>query len=117
MKKQLALLTLCFAVLSCDTGSDLTQNTNSILGFWSRETVYLNGVNSSQYVDFLNGDTNFLNIKKDKTFERAYDLGHWNLYNKTLTLDREDSSGIADWTYKVIQYSGDKLILEIKLPE
>jgi len=117
MKKQVALLTLCFAALSCDTSSDSTPSTTSILGFWSRETVYLNGVNSIEYVDFLNDGTNFLNIKKDKTFERAYDNGSWNLSNKTLALNRNESSGLIDWTYEVIEHSANSLILEIKLTE
>jgi hypothetical protein len=117
MKKNLLFLTLCFAVLSCDTSSDMDPSTHSITGFWSRETVYLNGVNSIEYVDFLNNGTNFLSIKNDKTFERAYDNGSWNLSCKTLVLDREEPSGLGDWTYEIIEHSDNNLTLEIKLTE
>jgi hypothetical protein len=118
VKKQLTLLTLCLAaIISCDTNSHVTPSAESILGFWSIETVYLNGVNSIAYVDFLHNGTNFLNIKKDKTFERAYDVGNWDLSDLTLTLDRKEPSGYGDWEYKIIEYSTNNLILEIKLPE
>lgn len=116
MKNLLGLLTFCLVALSCETSSDLVPGNKAIVGFWSRETVFLNGVNSLEYVDFLNG-TNFLNIKNDNTFERAYDIGRWNLSYPTLMLDREGSSGISDWTYEIIAYSENNLVLEIRLTE
>jgi hypothetical protein len=114
MKTYLKLLLPCLVLLSCDTSSDLKP---SILGFWSRETVYLNGVNSVEYVDFLNNGTNFLELKADETFARAYDLGRWNLSGHTLTLDRDAPLPQADWSYGVIRLWNDELVVEIKLTE
>jgi hypothetical protein len=115
MKKHLTLLILCLAAIACDTNSHVAPSVHSILGFWSRETVYLNGVNSIEYVHFLNNGNNFLDIKKDKTFERAYDIGNWDLSDLTLTLDRKESAGLGDWKYTIIEHSTDNLILELKL--
>ena len=50
-------------------------SSNAILGFWSRETVYLDGVNSNEYVDFLNGGTNFLHIKRTKPLHGLMTMG------------------------------------------
>jgi hypothetical protein len=110
MKKQLGFLAFCLLAVSCDTSSDLTPT--SIYGFWVIETVYLNGENSIKYVDYLNNGGNHLNIKEDKTFGRNYDLGYWYFYDNTLILHRDESSGFKDWTYKLIELSGDKLVLE-----
>ena len=117
MKKQLAILAICFAALSCDNNSDSDISPDTIIGFWSRETVYLNGVNSIAYVDFLNGGTNYINIKNDNTFDRAYDIGVWDLCNNTLTLKRDENTGSANWTYKIISHTGTNLILEMRLNE
>jgi hypothetical protein len=89
MKNLFFILAICL-VLSCDNESDQQPNANDIIGFWSRETVYLNDVNSNEYVDFLNNGTNFLDLKEDKIFYRAYDIGTWQLSGRTLTLDRDE---------------------------
>jgi hypothetical protein len=115
MKKKLFILCLSFAVLSCDPNSDVIEP-NSLIGFWNRETVYLNGVNSIEFVDFLNGG-NYLEMKEDRTFSRAYDNGNWNQSNRTLSLERSVNSGMGDWTYKIIDVTKDVLTLEIKLTE
>lgn len=101
--------------LSCDRKDPIV--TNPIIGMWERETVYLNGVNSAQYVDFLNNETNFLQIKPDKTFMRAYDNGVWNMSDKVLTLDRDEKTGMMDWHYKIVDRACNSLTLEMKLTE
>ncbi len=115
MRQPLCIVVICFAVLACDNSADINIRPDSITGFWSREMVYLNGVNSVEYVDFLNGGTNFLEIKNDHTFSRAYDNGTWHLSNVVIKLERGGAS--LDWTYKIIEYSKENLILEIKLTE
>lgn len=104
-------------LLSCDNESDEQPNDNDIIGLWSRETVYLNEVNSSEYVDFLNNGTNFLYLKEDKVFHRAYDIGIWRLSGRILTLDRNEPSGYEDWEYEILAFSEDFLMLEVKLVE
>jgi hypothetical protein len=116
MKNLFFILAICL-VLSCDNESDQQPNANDIIGFWSRETVYLNDVNSNEYVDFLNNGTNFLDLKEDKIFYRAYDIGTWQLSGRTLTLDRDEPSGYEDWEYKILTFSEDFLMLEVKLVE
>jgi len=115
MKNYPLMLIICALLTGCDSGSDPAFNAEQLLGFWSRETVYLNGVNSNAYVDFLNGGTNFLDIKRDKTFSRAYDNGSWALFDEALVLDRMESNGRGDWKYKIIHRSAGDLVLEIKL--
>lgn len=117
MKKQLISFAVFLTAISCDTSQEQTTEIDLIQGFWSRETVYLNGENSNKYVDFLNDGTNFLHIKQDKTFARAYDMGLWDLSHQTLTLDRNESTRMIDWTYIITELSNDKLILETKLTE
>lgn len=116
MKNLFLILTISVA-LSCSNDSDVEPQINDMIGFWSRETVYLNEVNSNEYVDFLNDGTNFLVLREDKMFHRAYDIGTWNLSGYTLTLDREEATGFNDWEYRIISFSKDFLILEIKLVE
>jgi hypothetical protein len=116
MKNLFFILIICVA-LSCDRDSDAEPQVADMIGFWSRETVYLNEVNSNEYVDFLNNGTNFLDLKEDKIFHRAYDIGTWQLSGSTLILDRDELSGYADWEYKIVAFSQDFLMLEIKLVE
>ncbi|MEJ1239704.1 hypothetical protein WBG78_16325 [Chryseolinea sp. T2] len=116
MRKQLAVLALLYAAMSCDKDSDATPTEDAMLGLWNREIVYLNGTNSDQIWDNLNG-TNHLQFNRDKTFGRAYEIGHWVLSGKSLTLDRDESTGGRDWIYDIIENSKDKLVLEIKLRE
>jgi hypothetical protein len=117
MRSRLSVLAICLIVVSCDSNVDLSIKPDSLIGFWSRETVYLNGTNSNEYVDFLNGGTNFLEIKENTTFSRAYDNGSWQLSNQTLNLERDEATGLGDWSYKIIELSNRNLILEIKLTE
>jgi hypothetical protein len=107
------ILAICTVTLSCDSNPDLDIQADSVIGFWSRETVYLNGVNS----DFLSGHNSFLEIKKDKTFYRPYDIGTWHLLCNTLNLERAASSGMGNWTYKIIDHTKDYLTLEINPTE
>ena len=116
MKTPFFILAICL-VLSCDSESDHQPNANDVIGFWSRETVYLNEINSNEYVDFLNNGTNFLDLKEDWVFHRAYDIGTWKLSGNTLTLDRDEPSGYEDWEYKILAFSEDFLMLEVKLVE
>lgn len=115
--KNLFFILMISVALSCDNDSDTEPQVNDMIGFWSRETVYLNEVNSNEYVDFLNDGTNFLDLREDKVFHRAYDIGTWNLSGYTLTLDRDESSGFNDWEYKILTFSKDFLVLEVKLVE
>lgn len=115
MKNILFIIAIGVAV-SCDNDADEQPDINDVIGFWSRETVYLNEVNSNEYVDFLNNGTNFLDLKEDKIFHRAYDLGTWRLSGHTLTLDREPA-GYEDWEYRIVSFSKDFLVLELKLVE
>jgi hypothetical protein len=116
MKNLFVILTICVA-LSCDSDSDTEPRASDLIGFWSRETVYLNEVNSNEYVDFLNNGTNFLDLREDKVFHRAYDIGTWNISGYTLTLDRDEDTGFSDWEYKILAFSKDFLMLEMKLVE
>jgi hypothetical protein len=116
MKNLFFILVIC-VVMSCDNDSDDQPSAQDLIGFWSRETVYLNEVNSNEYVDFLNNGTNFLDLKEDKIFHRAYDLGTWRLSGYTLTLDRDEPSGYQDWECKIVAFSKDFLVLELKLVE
>ena len=115
--KNLLIIAMCISFLSCDNNTALTTQPDSIVGLWSREIVYLNGVNSNEYVDFLNNGTNFLNLYKDKSFSRAYDNGTWRVLNDTLKLKRDLNSGMGDWTYKIIDHTKSSLTLETKLTE
>jgi hypothetical protein len=116
MKINLFILAICLATFSCDDPSDNTNLDDSLIGFWSVETVYLNGVNSLEYVDFLNGG-NFLEIKEDNTFQRAYEFGTWSRSNLTLTLDRDENTGRGDWAYRILKQTKMSLVLETKLKE
>lgn len=115
--KNILFVLVIGVVFSCDNNSDEPPNANDIIGIWSRETVYLNEVNSNEYVDFLNNGTNFLHLKEDMIFYRAYDLGTWRLSGYTLTLDRDEPSGYEDWEYRIVAFSQDFLVLEVKLVE
>jgi len=117
MKKKLLFLFICFAVVSCENEYDDCSHAESIIGMWSRETVYLNGDNSVEYVDFLNNGTNYLELKNDKTFARVYDNGTWQLAGKSLMLDRDETSGLSDWNYAIVDVTKNNLTLEVKLNE
>ncbi|HYG02337.1 MAG TPA: hypothetical protein VD927_07815 [Chryseosolibacter sp.] len=117
MKTKLSLLILSLLTLSCDHSADEVKNSDAIVGFWSRQSVYLNGVNSNEHADFLNGGTNHLHIRKDNTFGRAYDNGTWLLSDGMLVLDRIESGGFADWTYKIVHHLNDSLVLDTQLTE
>jgi hypothetical protein len=117
MKKRLLFLVIGYAALSCENEYDECTHAESIVGFWSRETVYFNGVNSVEYVDFLNNGTNYLELKDDNTFARAYDNGTWQLTGKSLKLDRDETSGLSDWNYAIVEVTKNSLTLEVKLNE
>jgi hypothetical protein len=117
MKTRLFLLIICCSTFSCENRVDFDIKADSLIGFWSRETVYLNGVNSAEYVDFLNDGNGFLEIKEDQGFSRPYDLGVWHLSGRILTLDRDESTGMGDWSYKILEVSPKKFVLEISLTE
>jgi hypothetical protein len=100
--------------ISCDN-TDVKVQENSIVGFWHRETVYLNGINSAEYFDLLNG-TSFLSIKSDNTFDRPYDFGTWLRSDNTFTLKRS-YSGIGEWEYTIIEETKTTLVIEMQLNE
>lgn len=117
MKRQLLFLLICCAGLSCEEEQNNCPDAGKLVGIWSRETVFLNGVNSAAYVDFLNNGTNFLDLKTNKSFARAYDNGTWRLSGRLLKLERDATSGIGDWTYDILSLTETSLTLETRMNE
>jgi hypothetical protein len=116
MRRLSILLAVCFGVLSCDEDNVTTVRPEAIIGSWRSETVYLNGVNSEQYVDWLNTGSVFI-IKDDNTYARNYVWGNWRLCNEELKLEANADMGMADWKYKIIEHTEDRLTLELNLTE
>ena len=106
-----AIFLTCFS--GCDD-SDAGIKTDSLAAFWNLEKVTINGSNSTEY---NYSPANFLELGSDKTFSRAYESGEWNLSGRNLTLDRDESFGMSDWSYQIISVSDDALVMEMQLIE
>jgi len=108
------LLIACLVVLSCEEHKFVRPE--AIVGSWRSEAVYLNGVNSEQYFDWLNTGSVFI-IKNDNTYARNYVWGNWRLSNEELRLEANENMGMVDWNYKIIEQTKDQLTLELHLTE
>jgi hypothetical protein len=115
MQVKLLFAAFFLLALSCDSDTETKIDQAKLVGLWNLETVYLNGVNSDEQTDILNGN-NFLELKPNLTFERAYDPGFWSINGKILKLDRGEGTRV-DWTYRVISQDNHNLVLEMKLRE
>ncbi|NJM24245.1 MAG: hypothetical protein HC859_00580 [Bacteroidia bacterium] len=116
MRPSILVVLIGFVALSC--GSDVQRiREQNIVGSWSSKAIYLNGVDANQYMPGL-GTAKYLGLVEGGEYFGAYMTGTWALQGSQLQIHRAFvNPGSELWTYDVVGFSSDRLILEIRLTE
>lgn len=114
MKTRLLLVATVFACISCCDDDESEIKSDSLHGLWNLEKVTIAGTNT---IEYDNSPANFLQLDGDKKFSRAYESGNWILKGRNLTLDRDETFGMVDWSYQIISITNTGLVVEMQLIE
>lgn len=112
------LLLLISALIACSeeevTKAPKPFSKESLSGFWTYKQVLLNGTDVEVLLPGFSV-SNFLHLKNDDTYGKAYIIGDWKIKGEYLKLNEHYSTSSEARYYKVIAVNENSLTLEIKL--
>lgn len=113
--KSLPIILIALFLTACMQNEEITPTADVLVGSWISESVEIRSLSDEKSIS---GYKNYLYFGEDHNFFRNYMGGEWELNGRYLTLKiYPDYSEIADWDYKIIDFSKSSLTLQIQLTE
>ncbi|GGG22819.1 hypothetical protein GCM10011323_28400 [Pontibacter amylolyticus] len=100
------------SVLFFNSCKDNSISPVDLTGDWQSKSIYVKG----KLQEDISTST-WLLLKKDNVFQRNYVTGKWSLNEHNLELAPIADISIHPMNYKVVDYSGDSMTLQITLTE
>lgn len=110
--KLIQLIILLSGVLFFASCKDDAANPVDLTGDWQSTSIHVKG----KLQEDISNST-WLLLKKDNLFQRNYVVGRWSLNEKNLALSPNADLSIQPMHYKVVNFSGTSMTLEITLTE
>lgn len=110
--KLIQLTILLSGVLFFASCKDDAANPVDLTGDWQSTSIHVKG----KLQEDISNST-WLLLKKDNLFQRNYVVGRWSLNEKNLALSPNADLSIQPMHYKVVNFSGASMTLEITLTE